>query len=257
MEESTVIGATYKQGNKTIKVYSAQDMQVDEGKREVVSIINTSAIDRDGEVVQPKGMRKKNFQGNPVVFANHSYMFDPKALPIGYSKWVKASTDSAGNDVIIAKTYISDKTQEARDVFGLMQDGVMRAFSIGYESLRASKPTTQEINVRQDLKKCKSIVRDWDMIEYSAVGLPCNPEALALAVSKGYSTKMIDILSGKTANTEQVAVEIIDAVAKELPKKFIRTEKDIKSLLSKHIEQVVLAIDTDRIVQAAIERFVR
>src|SRR6266508_3206601 len=185
-----------------VKTYDAS-LEVNEGKREVLAVISSNAVDRDGEVVQPKGMKKKNYAGNPVVMVNHDY----RSLPVGKALWVKADGDR-----ILAKSYISDKTQLARDVFGLLQDGVLNAFSIGFASLRSSAPTTQEVNVRPELKGAKLIHREWELLEYSIVGIPANQEALALAVSKGYSPAVIDILSGRKVAIEQQAAKVVAAV---------------------------------------------
>jgi phage head maturation protease len=244
--------------DKQIKIYTADDLQVDEGKREAIFTINTNAIDRDGEVVQPKGMRKKDYQGNPVVFANHSYMFDPKALPIGTTKWIKSGTDSNGNDALIAKAYISDKTQEARDVFALLQDGVMKASSIGFSTNKASRPTTQEINARPELKQCKNIVRDWNLHEWSIVGIPCNPEALNMAVSKGYSAKILDILSGKVENTVKAAADIVEAVHSEPSFKQNKMSiKELNKLIAKRIDATAGAIDCDVVVNTVVAKLFR
>ena len=49
--------------------------------------ITTSALDRDNEVLLPMGMRRGNFDNNPVVFWNHDY-----DTPIG--KAVKLNQDN-------------------------------------------------------------------------------------------------------------------------------------------------------------------
>jgi phage head maturation protease len=239
---------------KCFKVYSADDdLQVDEGKREVVSIINTGAIDRDHEVVQPKGMKKKDFQGNPVVWKNHNYLADPNAMPVGVSRWIKSSTNASGEDVVIAKTYFTDKTQDGLDTFNLIQDGVLKAFSIGYSELRASKPSTAEINVRPELKNCKKIVREWNLLEYSVVGIASNPEALALAISKGYKGRIIDIL--KSAEEENITKDIVEEVLEEIVVKENKiSEKEITRLVGIKLEQVANLINADAIIKNTLKQ---
>jgi len=233
-------------GAQIFKTYEAADLQVNEGKREVISIINTDAVDRDSEVVQPKGMKRKNFAGNPVVFTNHDY----RSLPVGKSLWIKESDNK-----LIAKTYVSDQTQLARDVFGLMQDGILNAFSIGFNSLRSSAPTTAEINKRPDLKGVKTIHREWELLEYSIVGIPANPEAVTLAVSKGYSPEVIDIISGKAMNTVEATKAVVAAVESDpAMQKSSPSEKEIRERIAKEIERITVAIDPDRIVAAALKK---
>jgi phage head maturation protease len=232
------------------KVYSAE-LQVEDSKREVLAVISTDAVDRDKEVVLPKGLKRKNYAGNPVVFLNHDWQSNPLSLPIGKSLWVKAD----GNK-ILAKTYISDKTQLARDVFGLLQDGVLNAFSVGFLPLVSSAPTAKEIKARPDWSSAKSVIREWDMIEYSVVGMPCNPEALALAVSKGYSKQTIDMISGKAAATAQAAAEVV-AEIKTNEEASKLSKKELIRLLSKRIEGGFVNVDVDAVVSKALKAIIR
>lgn len=190
------------------KIYTADDLTVDEGAREVVGIITTDTVDNDGEVLLPGGCVTRIFQGNPICYTNHAYKNDDNALPIGKVRWLKSGKSPKGNDCIIAKAYISDRTQESRDVFGLVQDGIMKAFSVGFIPLEASKPTAAEIRMRPDWKSAKKIIRKWQMIELSVVGLPCNDDALVMAVSKGRCSEiMAKSLSNK--KPEEKTTEVI------------------------------------------------
>jgi len=161
--------------NKTLK---ASDLQVDVDSREVVATISTATIDRDREIVLPRGLVKKAYQGNPVVLYGH----DHEQLPIGTTRWIKAQDNR-----LVAKYYVSDKTQFAQDVFGLLQDGVLRAHSIGADVLEASAPTPREIKANPDWAEARNVWRKWELLEFSVCAVPVNPEALALAVAKGYS----------------------------------------------------------------------
>ena len=157
-----------------------------EGSREVISIISTDTIDRDGEIVVPKGMKKKNFAGNPVVLLNHNR----DGLPVGVNRWIKAD----GNK-LIAKTYITDKTQLGQDIWGLLQDGILGAVSIGFIPELAGPPSEKEIKANPTWSNARRVIRSWDLLEYSFVTVPCNPEALTLAVSKGYSPEVLNWLA--------------------------------------------------------------
>jgi phage head maturation protease len=157
------------------KQFEPDDFQVNPDSREVVAVISTDTVDRDGEVMLPSGLVKKQYAGNPVVLYGH----DKTLPPIGMARWIKSS----GNK-LIAKYYISDKTELARDVFGLMQDGVLRAHSIGFLDTEATAPTREELAERPDWKDCRRVVRQWELLEFSVVPIPCNPDCLALAVAK-------------------------------------------------------------------------
>jgi len=151
------------------------DLQIDPESREVVAVISTDTVDRDGEVVLPSGLQRKQYGGNPIVLYGH----DSNSLPIGNALWIKSDKNK-----LIAKYRISDKTQLARDVFGLMQDGVLRAHSIGFLDSESSPPTTKELEERPDWKSARRVVRQWELLEFSVVPIPCNPDCLAMAVAK-------------------------------------------------------------------------
>lgn len=159
---------------------------LDKDSREFISVISTDAIDRVGDVMIPKGLRKKNYSGNPVVLFNHD-----TNIPIGVCRWIKPE----GNK-LIAKTYITDKTQFGRDVFGLLQDGIIGAMSISFTPLNVGLPTSKELKERPELVNATKIIREWELLEYSIVTIPCNPECLALAVAKGYSPNILKFFNG-------------------------------------------------------------
>lgn len=222
---------------KITKTYDAQ-LDVNEGKREVLAIISTNAVDRDGEVVNPKGLKKKNYAGNPVVMVNHDY----QTLPIGKALWVKADDDK-----VLAKYKVSDATQLARDVFGLLQDGTLNAHSIGFVANYSSKPTSQEKNARPELKDAKLIHRDWELMEFSVVGIPANPEALTLAVSKGYSQETLKFIGMMEGIQTQIVEKAITEVAKPNP-------KQLSEAIYEAAKKLHITINVDKAVAAAIKR---
>ena len=155
------------------KAFDGQLIEVQAGRREIVACISTSAVDRDGDVVLPEGLVRKNYSGL-TVFYNHD-----TALPLGAAQWVKKSGDR-----VIAKYRCTDKTQFGRDMFALAQDGVLNSYSIGFLPGEFSNPTSEETARRPELKKARRMYRKWELLEFSLVGIPANPEATMLAISK-------------------------------------------------------------------------
>ena len=170
------------------KIFDAADLALDEGSRTVIAVINSETVDRQGEVVLPKGLTKKNYAGNPVVLMGHDY----SSLPIGKCEWIKP--DSRDAKSLVAKYRVTDKTELGRDVFALLQDGVLNAHSIGFQVLEQSAPTPEELAMRPDWKDARNIIRKFELLEFSVVAVPANPTALALAVSKGISRKTLDFI---------------------------------------------------------------
>jgi HK97 family phage prohead protease len=147
------------------------------GKREIIACISTTAVDRQNEVVLPTGMLRKNHAGM-TVFYNHD-----TTRPIGVTQWIKPH-----NGRVLAKFRCTDKTPFARDIFALAQDGVLRTYSIGFRPLESSPPTAAELREHPDWAGALRVHRSWELLEFSLVGVPANPEALMLAISKGISS---------------------------------------------------------------------
>ena len=174
---------------ETIRKTFDSDMSVDQGSRTVIATISTSAIDRDNEVVLPKGLVKQQFNGNPVVL----YCHDTSTLPIGKCLWIKSTNDS-----VIAK-YQLGKTDVCNDILSLMQDGILRAHSVGFQSLESSPPSQEEIKANPSWADVRMVHRKWNLLEFSLCPIPCNPEALAIAVSKSYHPETLAFLGEQFA----------------------------------------------------------
>ena len=157
-----------------MKTCEARMLETAPGKREIIACISTTAVDRQNEVVLPTGMLRKNHAGM-TVFYNHD-----TTRPIGVTQWIKPH-----NGRILAKFRCTDKTPFARDIFALAQDGVLRTYSIGFRSLESSPPTAAELREHPDWAEALRVHRSWELLEFSLVGVPANPEALMLAISKG------------------------------------------------------------------------
>jgi phage head maturation protease len=165
------------------KSYAATELKAEEtdDEQSVVATIATNAVDRDNEVILTKGVDLKGFRENPVVLFAHRAM-EP---PIGRAAWIK---HIKADDAIRAKVVFA-KTEFAQEIFSLFKDGIMKAFSIGFnpfsEGADFGKPTEEEIKNDKRLAKVGVLCRKVEMLEFSAVPVPANREALAIAVSKG------------------------------------------------------------------------
>ena len=102
------------------KQYTAKSVQADDDARTITAVINTSAVDRAGEVVLPKGAQLKNYMKNPVVLYAHDYSSKP---------WAKALYLDKKSKEIVAKVKVAD-TAEANDIYELYKGGFLNAFSV-------------------------------------------------------------------------------------------------------------------------------
>lgn len=178
------------------KGITASDLEFKDGERAIISHITTDTVDRDGEIVDPDGAFLKDYEKNPVVLFGH----DHRNLPIGRNMWIKR--DEKG---LVAKTIYATH-QQAEDVYQYRKQGFPLAQSIGFipiETVRyeeGSKERKQGI-FRKFTK--------WILLEYSDVPVPSNPDAIAIAISKGLIPN--DSVEKVEGSSEIKSDELIDS----------------------------------------------
>jgi HK97 family phage prohead protease len=162
------------------KAVMTVDVAAEEGAQEVTAVLSTDTVDRDREVVVPSGIDLRSFRKNPVVLFCHDM-----TLPVGKALYIRNEADDAkAKDQLIGKTKFAS-TPFALDIFKLYQEKVLRAFSIGFMPTKGGPPEEKEITEKPAWAKARWIIRASELYEFSCVSVPANPEALAMAVSKG------------------------------------------------------------------------
>src|SRR4051812_47860301 len=150
-----------------LRPHFAPPLAVDVGARTVTAVISSAAPDRAGDVVVPAGLRNaEEFLLNPVVLWAHQRTMPPISTCVALD--IQPTR-------VVAVTKFAEGVPLADDVFRLYEQGVLRGWSVGLLPFRAA-PRPGRRGVRIDA---------WDLLEYSAVPVPENPEALTLAVQKG------------------------------------------------------------------------
>ncbi len=153
-----------------LRATASAPLAIDRAARTVTAVISTPAPDRAGDIVEPTGLANRDeFLLNPVVLWAHRRELPPVGRCV--------SLDVQPHRVV-AVTRFAAGVPLAEDVFRLYEQGVLRGWSVGMLPRRAT-PRPGRRGVR---------VESWDMLEYSAVPIPENPEALTLAVQKGLVT---------------------------------------------------------------------
>ena len=164
----------------------ADDAQTDETARTETSFITVDCVDRDKEIVLPRGMDLRPFQKNPIVPFAHAY----DALPVGRCLWLKREARGKGEG-ILAKTQYAQPPADWNGewfpsaVFALIQQGILKGKSIGFLPLEARPPKEDEIKARPDWAGARLIFPKTVLLEYSIAPVPANPDALVQAVNKG------------------------------------------------------------------------
>lgn len=154
------------------------------------AIASSERQDRQGEVVEIKGWELKNFKDNPILLYMHDHM-----KPIGKASriWI----DKTGKKPLLKfKGVISEATEWGRAAKQLMDEGILKAFSVGFQALEMEG----------------THITKADLYEISLVSVPANPEARVLAAKSlknaGFDEDLVDELSGGGEAIEKFTDEL-------------------------------------------------
>ena len=221
-------------------------VETDDGERSVTAVISTGAVDRDKEVLTPKGAMLDNFMKNPVVLWAHDYGGEPIGKAVYIDKKRKG---------LVAKVEFA-KTEKAENIYQLFKGGFLNAFSVGFIPTKSHSPVPDEIKKKPELAEASRVYDEWELLEFSAVPVPANPEALATAV-KAKSVEIDDELKSelgvvepepelKEEIDEDVEIEIIKPEPVIVSAKVLR--RPIKLVMTKVVARTY---DKDEIVRRA------
>ena len=189
----------------------SMEANIDREARTVVNYISTDVKDRDDEVLEHQGVVLDDYKRNPIVPWAHDY----RELPIGKNLWIKS--DKKG---LVAKTYFLTH-DFAEDVFELYTKDIhgtgpaMNAWSVGFVPLKWKDAEPKGLDGTQkngERGGVRRTYKEWLLLEYSAVPVPSNPEALTLMVEKGLikSKKIKGDMEAFITKTEEASEPKID-----------------------------------------------
>ncbi len=196
------------------KVSAGEMLDVDKGERTIKSKITSDRVDSDQEVVITSGLKLERFHKNPVVL----FMHDPYTV-VGKSLWQKI-----GKNSIVASTRFA-QTELAEDVFQLYAGGFLKGWSIGMEwqSIERRDLKPGDLKKRPDWAGARSVITSAEIIEYSAVSIPANPDALNRAYAKGmFKTARPWIELDIEGESEQDLERRVQVLRKVVPIRLVR-----------------------------------
>jgi len=147
------------------KQYIAEIKAEEEDDRIVSFIVSTGIKDRDGDIIKPAGWMLDNYRKNPVVLYGH----DRTGFPVGKALKMNKKINLNG-DVLFTER---DINPQGYMTYRLVKGGFLNAVSAGFRSI--------EHRFRED-------GIDFDkaeLLEFSVVPVPANPEALVMAKGAG------------------------------------------------------------------------
>lgn len=139
------------------------DVRGREEKRHRIRIM-TGQVARDGDVVEPLGMRVENYLRNPVVMWVHDYLGRSPSggLPIGRTLALERHADG----IEVEFEFLSDDPFAGR-VQNAWEKGFLRTASIGWDSLE-----TTPLGSGRGVRHTKT-----ELLEWSLVPIPADPGA--------------------------------------------------------------------------------
>lgn len=140
-------------------------------------IISTPTPDRAEDVVEPSGFQLGNYKANPLVLYDHG--FGEITLPIGKSRDPDGKlTVKIKSASVEAECYFAQSNWQGMQVFQLVEEGILNCASVHIDPLEASVRTGADGRRGLHITKC-------DLLEWSIVGIPCNPEAVRKVLDRG------------------------------------------------------------------------
>lgn len=226
-----------KTGQKIWRTINFKITEINEDERSFMAVASDNSTDRHGESIEQEGWDLENFVKNPVVPWGHDYYNPPvaKAVEVGlkdgklmfkpkFATIEELSTDASNP---------SDWAKFVDTIYQMYKGGYLRAFSVGF----IPKEMDGDVFKKQEL------------LEISAVTVPSNPNALALAYKEGviddeqrkilvktYEAQiksLTDLGTMKNNGEQELNMEevktLIEAAVKELKDAFTEEVAELKS----------------------------
>lgn len=167
---------------KQRKIFNCEIKEVNDQEYTMWAVASTEVPDRMGDIIEAAGWELESYKANPVVLWAHDYSMPP----IGKSVDVKVE----GGKLYLKIQFAVEEDDFAGKIFRLYKGGYLRAFSVGFipkerEAIR-SEP---DENGYQRLLGYR--FKRQELLENSAVPVPANPEALALAAKAGIDVEPV------------------------------------------------------------------
>lgn len=126
---------------------------------------STNDIDRSGDVVPSSVWEKgiQNYLKNPIILSQHDY-----DDPVG--RMIEHKVDSKG-------LWIKARVSAAAEIFSLVKDKVLTAFSVGFRIMDAEYNAAAEV----------FMIKELELVEISIVSVPCNQNTV-FNLSKAFNS---------------------------------------------------------------------
>lgn len=202
-------------------------------ERKVIFTISKTVQDRDGDILHADGVDFTNYMKNPVFLSFHNSREFPLGKVLRF--WVEGESVKAEvyfptlEELSSNPEQASEKAKLVDFTYHCYKNGMLNAVSVGFIPIEWTETKTG-----WDITK-------WELLEFSAVAVPANQEAIAEAVksfgddfAKSFITKKEKTLSERIEDCEKQIEENqkqIDALNVELTGLLKELEEKRKELI--------------------------
>lgn len=163
-------------------------------------VLSDETKDRMGDVIRADGWQIGDFKKNPIALFSHRSDF-----PIGTWKNLRIEKKQLLGTLELAPEGTSSRIDE---VIKLVKAGILRAVSVGFRSIESRPFGTDWRDGMEFLKQ--------ELVETSVVGIPANPNALAVAKSIGISDETREMVFKRQRRVPVLTVPDFDLILESL-----------------------------------------
>jgi len=179
------------------KEFASEIKDIDLAAQELTMVVSTEAVDREGDIIEAAGWELGAYRKNPVVLFGHDY----RAPAVGKATWIDVMDKALVGRVQFAPTPF------AQELWTLYSQGYMRASSVGFipKDKERIEPDADAADEAKGWYGPTRFKRQ-ELLEFSLVPVPANPEALVAARAAGIECGMVEkAISGQRSAPQEQA----------------------------------------------------
>lgn len=166
------------------KQYIAEEIKASSDPLVINFTISTGAVDRDSDTVSPSGWQLDNFKRAPSVLFAH----DQSKPPVAKAKKTRIEDGKLKSS---AEFMPKDMNEFSFMIYRMLKEGFLHATSVGFLPLEYKYADEGEEKGEGTAKRAAGSIDfiKQELLEFSVVPVPSNPEALIEARSAGINTE--------------------------------------------------------------------
>ncbi len=197
--------------SKQCKVFNFEIKQVGAEEDRVLRFVGSDETpDRDNDIIEVAGWKLDDYMKNPVFMWAHRY----DEPPIG--KAVNVMADMATKKLLFdIKFATAEEYPFADTIYRLYKGGYLNATSVGFRGVKFKTRDDDSVLEKPEWQRGRRYMEQ-NLLELSAVPVPCNPNALVEVRGKGFKEEDVDkVFTEKPPELKEVDL-LVDTNTKEV-----------------------------------------